>query len=154
MGNLLNEILYVLGPFKKRVKYFELGKNYQMKVLYPKITKEDRLDLFKKPTEAIQKNPKIKTQPIFDDSTGQPIYFGLEGGQETIEIQKGGITSEQDSITLANATERGRQLERYYSSQEIRRDMWVLWLIILCTLAVIINIALTWGVMTSMPGTA
>ena len=156
MGNLINEMLYIVGIYKKRAKYIELCKNNRLKVKYPVIDKETgKLKMNNNKAKSIMEDIKINTHPIFDNTTGQSIYFGIEGETETFDLKQihlKAVATEQDSLALSNAMERGRQLERYFSAAERMNDKVLLYLIIILVALALINICFSYFTMTGIEG--
>lgn len=150
MGNLINEILYIIGIFRKRIKLITLCKNNRIKIDYLNVDKDGKLIKTKKEAKGILENITIKSTPAYDDTTGQPVYFVSEGATETIDVKTTTLTSEQDSIALANALERGRQLERMTINEEGKRDAWTFRLLVISVAGILFALAGIWTILQNM----
>ena len=144
MGNKINRFLNKIGILKKRPKVFLLGKNHRLKEVYKKIAKDaNKLVFTKDPVSGVLENIEITSHPLKDDSTGQDIYFVIEGEKRTVDpYALTAKRSEQDDLMLNTAFERGREVERAFSEDK-KIDKNMLYMVIVMVAVMLVNIVLS-----------
>ena len=151
MGNRINRLLNKIGIFKKRPKLFILGKNHRLKEVYKKIAKNANKLVFTKDTvKGVLENIEIDSHPLKDDSTGQDIYFLIEGENKTVNPYASTVRrSEQDDLMMNTAFERGREVERAFS-EEKKIDKNMLYMVVAMIAVMLVNIVLSWQILNAV----
>lgn len=149
MGNKLNRFLNRIGLFKKRPKVFLLGKNHRLKEVYKKIAKDaNKLVFTKDPLKGVLENIEIASHPLKDDSTGQDIYFVIEGENKTVDpYALTAKRSEQDDLMMNTAFERGREVQRAFTEDK-KIDKNMLYMVVVMVAVMLVNIVLSWQILS------